>query len=215
MLTVLNTTPSIINSYLRELRDVEIQKDKQRFEHNLESLGMIAGYELSKRLNYADHATATPLGTANTPLPTDRLVLSTVLRAGLPVHHGIHKILPGAEPAFIAAGRRPDTSEGVKINLAYVAGPDLTGKVLIIADTMLATGHTFVEAYHALIEGHGKPSRVFVVAVIASEAGITYVRDNIPQCEMIICAVDPELNDDYFIVPGLGDAGDLLYGEKL
>lgn len=215
MLTILNTTPSIINTYLRELRDVEIQKDKQRFEHNLETLGTLAGYELSRQLTYADHTTTTPLGTANTPLLTDKIVLSTVLRAGLPVHHGIHKVLPSAEPAFIAAGRRPDTSDGVKINLAYVAGPELTDKVLIIADTMLATGHTFVEAYHALVEGHGRPSRVFVVAVIASQPGIDYVQANMPECEIITCALDKELNSDYFIVPGLGDAGDLLYGEKL
>ncbi len=214
-MTILNSGPSVVNQYLRQLRDVELQKDRPRFEHNLEMLGMIAGYELSKKLHYHDHTTKTPLGTANTPVLDDAIVLSTVLRAGLPVHRGIHKVLPDADPAFIAAGRKPDTSGGVEIHLDYVAGPSLTDKVLIIADTMLATGHTFVQAYEALVASHGQPSRVFIVAIIASKQGIAYVEQHIAGCELIVCAVDPVLNDQYFIVPGLGDAGDLLYGEKL
>jgi uracil phosphoribosyltransferase len=215
MTTVLNTGSSIVNQYLRELRDVELQKDNFRFEHNLELLGMIAGYELSKQLAYSDHITTTPLGTATTPLLSDDVVLSTILRAGLPVHRGIHRILRDAEVSFVAAGRNPDSSHGVTIDLAYVAAPKLDGKVLIIADTMLATGHSIVEAYQALSKDHGQPRRLFVVAVIASKAGLAYLSEHLPDAELIVCAVDAELNDNYFIVPGLGDAGDLLYGEKL
>jgi uracil phosphoribosyltransferase len=213
--TVLSSGSSIVTQYLHELRDSKLQKDSSRFENNLELLGMIAGYELSKQLRYVDHATKTPLGIANTPILDDKIVLSTILRAGLPVQRGIQRILQRTELAFIAAGRNPDSSGGVTINLAYVAAPDLTDKVLIIADTMLATGHSIVEAYQALIKEHGNPRQVFVVAVIAAEAGVAYVRKHLPQAELIVCAVDKELSDQYFIVPGLGDAGDLLYGPKL
>jgi uracil phosphoribosyltransferase len=214
MITVLNQDNSIINQYLRELRDVKIQKDPVRFERNLERLGMLAGYELSKRLSYTDHATTTPLGKLNTPILQDKLVLATILRAGLPVQRGVHQVLDTAEMAFVAAGRKPETAAGVEIDLAYVAGPELTDKVLIIADTMLATGKSLVDSYHALIEKHGRPSRTFVVAVIGAPEGVEYVQAQLPEAELIISAVDQKLNDQYFIVPGLGDAGDLLYGPK-
>ncbi|MEK7599874.1 MAG: uracil phosphoribosyltransferase [Patescibacteria group bacterium] len=215
MLTILNDTPSIITQYLRELRDIEIQKDKQRFERNLELLGVIAGYELSKRLDYTDHETTTPLGKANTPILKDKVVLTTILRAGLPVHHGIHKVLGDIEVSFIAAGRKPETAAGVEIDLAYIAAPSLDNKVLIIADTMLATGKSIVDSYNALTQNHGKPSKVFIVAVIASQQGLDYIQQNLPEAELIVCTVDKELNENYFIVPGLGDAGDILYGPKL
>ncbi len=215
MATILNTNPSIINQYLRELRDAEIQKDRARFERNLELLGIIMGYELSKQLTYTNHTTTTPLGKLNTPILKDKVVLTTILRAGLPVHHGIHQVLTGAEVSFIAAGRKPETAAGVEIDLAYMASPDLSGKVLIIADTMLATGKSIVEAYNALIKKYGQPSRVFVATVIASQVGIEYISQQLPDAEVIVCAVDQELNDKFYIVPGLGDAGDLLYGEKL
>lgn len=215
MINILADESSIVSQYLRELRDVELQKDRQRFEHNVERLGMIAGYELSKRLAYVDHTTKTPLGTANTPVLKDQIVLGTILRAGLPLQHGIHKIIDGAELAFIGAGRKAETALGVEIDLTYLAAPNLTDKVLVIADTMLATGKSFVDAYNALTSKNGLPKKVFVVAVIASQAGVDYVNKHIPEAELIVCAVDQELNDKFFIVPGLGDAGDLLYGSKI
>lgn len=212
---ILSDQHSVISEYLHELRDVGLQKDRRHFVQNLETLGMIAGYELSKLLQYKDHETQTPLGVANTPLLADNLVISTVLRAGLPVHRGLCQIFPVAEPAFIAAGRKPENGGEVEIDLSYVAGPTLDNKVLIIADTMLATGKSIVTAYEAMTRKLGQPKQVFVVAVLASKPGVEHVNKHIPECEIIACALDPELDDRSFIVPGLGDAGDLLYGEKV
>lgn len=214
MLTVLNHQSSIINQYLRELRDVELQTDPARFAHNLERLGLLAGYELSKQLDYVDHQTTTPLGTASTPVLADKLVLATVLRAGLPVQRGVHQAFDQAELAFIAAGRKPETAAGVEIDLAYVATPALNGKILILADTMLATGKSIVDSYQALVTGWGTPKATHIVAVIGSQPGVAYVQEQLPEANIIICAVDETLNDKFFIVPGLGDAGDLLYGPK-
>lgn len=212
---VLNSESSIVNQYLRELRDVKLQQDRTRFESNLERLGMILGYEVSKQLDYKPVSTQTPLGKINTPVIKNDLVLATILRAGLPVQHGVHQILDSVDLAFVAAGRKPDTSHGVEIDMAYTAAPDLNGKVLIMADTMLATGLSMVDAYNELVKKHGQPARSFVVGVIASQHGAEYVEANIPNCELIVCAVDPKLNSHYYIVPGLGDAGDLAFGPKL
>jgi uracil phosphoribosyltransferase len=174
---------------------------------------MVAGYELSKQLTYQKQVTQTPLAAAETQILKDRLVISTILRAGLPLQRGIASVFNDAELAFMAAGRKPETEHGVEIDLSYVATPDLTNKVLVIADTMLATGHSIIDAYQALL-AHGKPSRVIIISVIASQPGVDYVEKHIPKVEIITAAVDPELNDKFFIVPGLGDAGDLLYGPK-
>ncbi len=215
MLRILSETSSMVGPYLHELRDIGLQKDKLRFKYNLERLGMIAGYEISKQLTYSNHSTKTPLGTSITPILKDKIVLCTILRAGLPLQNGIHKIFDGADLAFIGAGRKPENGGEVEIDLSYVASPDLKGKTLIIADTMLATGKSLVDAYRALTKEHSTPKHTFVVSVIASQAGVEFVSKHIPNVEVIVCAVDPELNDKYYIVPGLGDAGDLLYGPKL
>jgi uracil phosphoribosyltransferase len=214
MTTVLCEQTSIVNHYLRELRDIDIQKNQEHFERNLERLGIIAGYEFSKQLSYQDHQTTTPLGTVNTPILKDKIVLATILRAGLPVQKGVKSIFDDAELSFIAAGRKPETSAGVEIDLAYTASPRLEGKVLVIADTMLATGKSLVDTYEALTRSYGQPQQVYIIAVIASRQGIKYVEQNISGVNIIVSAVDPELNDQFFIVPGLGDAGDLLYGPK-
>lgn len=214
MITVLNQEDSIVSQYLCELRDIEIQKDNKRFSHNLERLGMIAGYELSKQLNYQQRQTQTPLGTAETPILKDKIVLATILRAGLPVQQGVNAIFDDAELSFVAAGRKPETSAGVEIDLAYTASASMEGKVLILADTMLATGKSLVDSYESLVKSYGQPEHVYVVAVIASQAGVDYVSQNMPGADIIVSAVDPELNDKFYIVPGLGDAGDLLYGPK-
>lgn len=214
MLTVLSEKVSIVNQYLLELRDKEIQKDSRRFERNLERLATIAGYELSKLLNYSEQIIETPLASAKAHRLKDELVINTIVRAGLPVQRSLAQVFDSAALSFIAAGRKPNTVE-VEIDLAYVATPDLTGKVLIIADTMLATGKSLVDSYRALVELGGKPAKVFIVAIIASQPGIDYVQEHIPDAKLIVCALDKELNSKYYIVPGLGDAGDLLYGPKL
>lgn len=215
MIRVLNDISSAASLYVGELRDKELQRDRVRFEHNLERLGMIAGYELSKLLTYENTTTMTPLGKAKTKQLSGQLVLCTVLRAGLPLQQGIHKILDQAVMAFIGAGRKPENGGKVEVALDYVAAPPLKDKVLVLADTMLATGSSLVDSYNTLIETHGKPSKTFVVAIIASQAGVDYVAKNIPGAELLVFEVDKELNDKFYIVPGLGDAGDLLYGEKL
>ena len=214
MLTILNSTPSIIDQYLHELRDVEIQKDRPRFETNIERLGMLAGYEVSKRLTYKTIDTPTVLGVAKTPVVADEIVIATILRAGIPVQRGVHKVLDGSALAFIGAARQEEDGEGIQIKLDYVAAPRLEGKVLIIADTMLATGHSLVDSYCALVAERGTPKQTIIVAVISCQPGIEYLQSELPDAEIIVCAVDPELNEHYYIVPGLGDAGDLLYGPK-
>lgn len=214
MTTVLDRQSSVVSQYLRELRDVNLQKNPQQFERNLERLGMIGAYELSKQLNYEDRQTTTPLGNINTPVIKDELVIATILRAGLPVQNGAKSVFDNAELCFVAAGRKPETAGGVEIDLAYTASPYLKGKALIIADTMLATGKSLVDTYEALSHSYGQPQKVYVLAVIASQQGIDYVERHIPDVSIIVSAVDPELNDKFFIVPGLGDAGDLLYGPK-
>jgi uracil phosphoribosyltransferase len=214
MLTLLSDGNSIVEQYLLELRDVTLQKDSIRFERNLERLGMIAGYELSKQLTYAKQETQTPLATAHSHRLADELVITTVLRAGLPVQKGVSSLFDTAQLSFIAAGRKPETAAGVEIDLAYVSTPSLEGKVLIITDTMLATGHSIVDAYEAIIAKGGTPKKTFVVAVIASKPGVAFVQQHIPTAHLIVSVIDDTLDDNFFIVPGLGDAGDLLYGPK-
>lgn len=211
---VLDAVTSVASQYLHELRDSAIQKDRRRFEENIERIGAIAGYEASKLLLYEEHQTETQLGIAKTNILTDEIVLNTILRAGLPLQRGVHSIFPMAELSFIAAGRKPETPAGVEIDLSYVATPSIEGKVLIIADTMIATGKSLVDGYNALVEHYGTPKQTIIIGVIASTIGVEYVREHIKDVQMIVGSVDEELDENFFIVPGLGDAGDLLYGPK-
>lgn len=211
---VLGEQTPVIHQILHQLRDTQLQQDPLRFERNLELLGTLLGYELSEQLSFHDTSANTPLGKAKTAAPSDKLVLAAVLRAGLPVQHGIHQILPTAELAFVGAARREDSGSNVTVDLSYLAAPGLKDKVLIMADTMLATGQSLVEAYRALVKAHGAPKQVLIAAVIASQAGIDHIKQQLPEAELFICAVDPKLDDHAYIVPGLGDAGDLLYGPK-
>ncbi len=214
MIKILNSENSIIGQYLHELRDIDIQKDRRRFEGNIERIGAIAGYEASKLLEFNAHKTTTQLGVADTSVLGEAIVLNTILRAGLPLQRGVQSVLPDAEISFIAAGRKPETAAGVEIELSYIATPSLEGKALIIADTMIATGKSLVDGYNALVKHYGTPSRTIIIGVIASQEGIEYVTSHIAGVDMIVAAVDPMLDDRFFIVPGLGDAGDLLYGTK-
>ncbi|MBQ9216862.1 MAG: uracil phosphoribosyltransferase [Muribaculaceae bacterium] len=208
---------SLVNHYMQQLRDRNIQRDRMRFRANVHRLGQIMAYEISKRLDYITIDTPTPLATAHTPIISSQVVVATILRAGLALHDGFLSYLDTAENAFVSAYRqyRPGSQE-FDVHIEYLASPSIEGKTLIITDPMLATGRSMELAYRALLT-RGTPSHIHVASVIASEQAIDYVKQTLPDKETTLwtCALDHELNAHSYIVPGLGDAGDLLYGEKL
>lgn len=206
---------SVLNKYIAELRDNKIQRDSMRFRKNIERIGELMGYELSKTLHYAPNEIKTPLGVSITQLPIDPLVICSVLRAGLPLHHGLQNCFDEAENAFISAYRHHTSATEFEIKVEYLASPSLEGKTLILADPMLATGRTFVNVLQA-IKHLGTPKRVHLVSVIGSQPGIDFLNNELPDdYSLWIAAVDPTLDDQGYIVPGLGDAGDLCFGEKM
>src|SRR5690606_13564996 len=206
---------SVMNKYIAELRDIRIQKDAMRFRRNIERIGELMGYELSKTLSYAPTEIKTPLGVSITQLPIDPLVICSVLRAGLPLHHGLQNCFDEAENAFISAYRHHTSATEFEIKVEYLASPSLDGKALILADPMLATGRTFVNVLQA-IKHLGTPKRVHLVSVIGSQPGIDFLNKELPDDYTLwIAAVDPTLDEHGYIVPGLGDAGDLCFGEKM
>jgi len=206
---------SIINKFIAELRDINIQKDSMRFRRNIERIGELLGYELSKSLNYTSKEIQTPLGISKIKLSKDQLVICSILRAGLPLHHGLQNCFDNAENSFISAFRHHTSETQFEIKVEYLASPSLEGKTLIIADPMLATGRTFVNVLEAL-KHLGTPSKVHLVSVIGSQPGIDFLNRELPDDYTLwIAAVDPELNEHGYIVPGLGDAGDLCFGRKL
>jgi uracil phosphoribosyltransferase len=207
---------NIINNYIAELRDVEIQKDSLRFRNNLRRIGLQMGYEISKTLNYSSKEVETPLGIATMNLCNDQVVLGTILRAGLPLHEGLLETFDNAENAIISAYRKHDSELKFKIEVEYMSSPSLKDKVLILCDPMLATGMSMVSCWKILTEKRGMPASTHIVSVIASEDGLTYTKHHLPQdVHYWMGAVDPELNAKSYIIPGLGDAGDLAYGIKL
>lgn len=208
--------PSLVSRYMLELRDVDIQGDPMRFRTNLERIGQIMAYEISKRLDYKDTEVQTPLGRCACKEPADRVVLATILRAGLPFHHGFLSYYDLAENAFVSAYRRyREKGDTFDIVVEYMATPSIEGKTLIIVDPMLATGSSMDLAYKALLQ-KGTPSRIHVASVIASVQGVEYVKEHFPEDRTTVwCgAIDREINAHSYIVPGLGDAGDLAYGVK-
>lgn len=211
---ILNETNSIANQFIAELRDVTVQTDSMRFRRNMERLGELLAYEISKTLPYTSNEVVTPLGTATTNLLQQQPVLATILRAGLPLYQGFLNYFDRAESAFIAAYR---TSHGkdnsFEINMEYLASPELDGKILILADPMLATGKSLIKAYEALLK-YGTPAHTHVAVAIASTAGVNYVQQHMSNYSLWIGALDKELNEKSYIVPGLGDAGDLSFGTK-
>lgn len=215
MLRDLSTERSICNHFISEIRDVDIQQDPLRFRKNLERIGKVLGYEISKLLEYEQHEVTTPLGSASQWKLKQQPVIVSVLRAGLTIHHGVLDFFDRAENAFISAYRKPHAQgEEIEVEVEYIACPSLDGKELILCDPMLATGTSLVLAYEALLQ-KGTPSRVHVACGIASAQGVRHLQDKLPQNSTFHCgAIDPELNDMAYIVPGLGDAGDLAYGEK-
>lgn len=213
---VLGNCHSIIDQYLAELRDITIQKDSLRFRENLQRLGELFGYEISKTLPYEIKEVVTPLGVAHVPMLTQQPVLATILRAGLPMHHGLLRIFDKAENTFISAYRKYTENGGFDIEFEYMASPLLDDKVVILSDPMLASGMSMEISYHALLT-KGKPSHIHLVSIISSQQGVDYVRAKIndPDVTLWIGAIDPEMTHKSYIVPGLGDAGDLAYGAKI
>ncbi len=214
MVVNLSEKNSLANRFVAELRDVHIQKDRMRFRRNLERLGEVLAYEISRKLNYHEQEVETPLGLAKANLPNDRIVLATILRAGIPLHQGLLNYFDDAENAFISAYRRHHKDGSFEIALEYISCPDLNDAVLILCDPMLATGASIEVAAQAL-KRSGTPTQVHVVTAIASRQGIDYVRRTLPKAHIWAGAIDEELTAKSYIVPGLGDAGDLAYGPKL
>jgi uracil phosphoribosyltransferase len=206
---------SLMNQYLLEVREVSLQQDSMRFRRNLERIGEIMAYEISKTLVYSSKEVTTPLGTSRVDTIDDSIVLSTVLRAGLPFHQGFLNYFDQAENAFVSAYRKYEDLHSFDVQVEYIASPTLEGKTLILVDPMLATGLSLELAYKALLS-RGKPAHVHVASIIASRQGINYLSKQMPEIDMLWCgAIDPDLDAHSYIVPGLGDAGDLAFGEKL
>ena len=217
MVKVLNKENTILNKFLAQMRDKRVQRDSMRFRRNMERVGEIMAYEISKKLNYKTEMVETPLGIATVENISDKVVIATILRAGLPFHQGFLNYFDDAENGFVSAYRksRPDGSFIVEVE--YVSTTSLAGKTLILVDPMLTTGTSLMLVYDALIRRAGEPEHTHFAAAIASEEGVDYVRKRInpSKCTLWCAAVDEELTAKSYIVPGIGDAGDLAYGEKL
>ncbi len=206
---------SLISQYMSELRNVDTQKDMLRFRRNLERIGEIMAYEISKTLDYKTVDTTTPLAIAQSDIISTPLVLATIFRAGVPFHQGFLNYFDHAENAFVSAYRKYKEKENFDVCIEYLASPRIDGKTLILADPMLATGASMELSYRALLT-KGTPAHIHVASVIASQQAVDYVADHFPadSTTIWIGAVDPEINSHSYIVPGLGDAGDLAYGIK-
>ena len=213
----LGKTPSVLNQFIAELRDVRIQQDSLRFRRNIERIGEVMAYEISKRLSHDVKAIQTPLGIAPMSLPDERLVIGTILRAGLPFHQGFLNIFDQAGSAFVSAFRQYTDPEHqhFDIHIEYIASPRLEGKTLLLVDPMLATGSSMELAYQALLT-KGQPDHIHAVAIIASQQAVDYMEQLMPaeRTTLWVAAIDPELNENAYIVPGLGDAGNLAFGDK-
>ena len=206
---------SVLNTFIAELRDIRIQKDSLRFRTNLERIGEVFAYEISKVLAYSEKEVTTPLGIANVSTLDSKVVIATILRAGLPLHKGILNIFDRAENAFVAAYRKYDKGDDFHINIEYCTVPSLTGKILLLGDTMLATGSSIEIAYDVLRDQGGEPDHTHFICPIASIYAIEYIEKVFPSNTTLwTAAVDEELTSQSYIVPGLGDAGDLAFGEK-
>ncbi len=211
----LSRHPSILNKYLAEIRDVHIQKDRMRFRRNIERIGEFIANEISKTFVYKPVKVTTPLGEKTILLPDEKIVICSVLRAGLPLHNGLLNIFDDAGSAFISAYRKHTDEHHFDILVEYLATPDLTGKTLMLVDPMLATGRS-LESVYRVLTAYGKPAKFHVISVIAAEEGIKHLESFMPEkSELWVADIDPFLNDKSYIVPGLGDAGDLAFGEKL
>ncbi|PRY07881.1 uracil phosphoribosyltransferase [Pontibacter ummariensis] len=213
-LNILINTPSLANHYVAELRDTTIQKDSMRFRRNLERLGELLAYEISKTLPYTTATLTTPLAQTETKLLAEQPVLATILRAGLPLYQGMLNYFDKAYSTFVGAYRVEEENTQLQINMEYLASTNLHDKILILADPMLATGRSLVESYQGMLR-HGKPKQVHIAAAIAAPEGLAYVQQKVPEAYIWLGALDDHLNERSYIVPGLGDAGDLAFGPKV
>ncbi|MCG9880385.1 MAG: uracil phosphoribosyltransferase [Bacteroidia bacterium] len=214
MPVILTKQNSIVCDFLAEIRNAQVQQDRQRFRRNLERVGEILAYEMSKVLPRKSTEIQTPLGIHASNVLQEQPVLATVLRAGLPLHQGFLNYFDWADNAYVSAYRKHTHSKDFEIVVEYLASPNLQDRTLILIDPMLATGQSMYLTYKALLT-KGKPKQVFVASLIASEQGIAFVQKNMPNAQIYVADVDSSLDENSYIVPGLGDAGDLSFGEKL
>jgi uracil phosphoribosyltransferase len=214
MLTNLSQNYSILCDWMAELRDVSVLTDRMRFRRNLERIGEIAGYEISRHLAYEEQEIQTPLGIAVTKVLKNQPVLATILRAGLPLHQGLLNVFDKADNAFISAYRKHEPDGSFEISMSYITSPEIENRTLIISDPMIATGSSMVKTIQQ-IRAEGNPADIHIVTAIACTVGIEYLRRAMPACKIWCGAIDDELTAKGYIVPGLGDAGDLSFGNKL
>lgn len=219
MVEVINFSeqPSVMNLFMAEIRDKKYQQNRLLFRNNIERIGQMMAFELSKTLEYKPKTVTTPLGTLDIPLPHDELVIATVLRAGLPFHEGFLNVFDHAENAFVSAYRMYTNREHTEVGVhtEYMATPSVKNKTLVITDPMLATGGSMAASIEALLKT-GRPKKIHICCVIATPEGIDVVKEALPDGSTIWCAaIDPGMNEHKYIVPGFGDCGDLCYGEKL
>lgn len=215
MIQELGKENTLLNQFIAEMRDVEVQGDQMRFRKNLERTGEICAYEISKKLEWIKKEVTTPLGTSEVSVLKQQPVIASILRAGLPFHQGMLNFFDKAENAFISAYRKHRKDGTFDVQVEYMSCPDLTDKILILCDPMLATGASIELVYKALFR-NGRPKHIHIASVIASIQGVDYIKKNLPNNISIwCCAIDDELTAQAYIVPGLGDAGDLSYGNKI
>lgn len=214
MIHILSNEVSLVNSWINELRNVEVQTDRMKFRRNMERIGEIAAFEISKKLDYKEVEITTPLDKIKVKEIAVQPVITTILRAGVPLFQGILNYFDKADCGFVAAYRKHDMNDYFSIKQDYLTCPNIEGRPLIVADPMLATGASLIEALKDLLT-HGKPSQIHIVAAIASRQGAEAIRTAYPEAHIWIGAIDEELTSKGYITPGLGDAGDLSFGEKL
>ena len=215
MITEFTKTNSVLSSFMREIRDISIQNDSMRFRRNIERIGEIMAYELSKTLNFSTQKITTPLESKSVTTINDELVIATILRAGLPLHNGVLNYFDQAESCFISAYRKHESEEEFEVEIEYLSSPSLEGKTLILCDPMLATGSSMILAYKAALK-NGTPKKIHILSVVAAPEGLKAITEFFPEnTDFWIGEIDSHLNSKSYIVPGLGDAGDLTYGTKL
>ncbi|MFI3306049.1 MAG: uracil phosphoribosyltransferase [Rikenellaceae bacterium] len=217
MANIVSKQNSLLNKFIAEIRSTTIQVDSMRFRRNLERIGEVMAYEVSKSLSYTPQIVETPLGEAEVAMIDSDIVLATIMRAGIPFHNGFLNYFDDASSAFVSAYRKSHKDNSFEVKVEYISCCDLTDKTLILIDPMLATGSSLVLAYQALCEKGGEPRHTHVVAAVASEQGVEYLKQNMPMSKVTLwsAVVDEELTSKFYIVPGIGDAGDLAYGKKL
>ena len=216
MIHILNKENTILNKFIAQIRDREVQRDSMRFRRNLERVGEVMSYEISRTLDYKTQIVETPLGEAAVEMISDKIVVATIMRAGLPLHQGFLNYFDDAESAFISTYRKSSKDGSFKVKVEYVSSCNFEGKTLILVDPLLATGTSLVLAYEALVAKGGEPDHTHIATIVASEQGLDYVKHHLPSrsTTLWVGAVDAELTSRSYIVPGIGDAGDLAFGEK-